>query len=192
VELLARTIPTTAAERASADAVERRPVRRTRQVQRAGDHEERHQPERRVEREDPPPRQVVDRQPADQGPAHRGDDVRCAQQAKVAATLAGAHDLADDGLGADHQPARADALQHAKRDERRRRLRGAAQHGPGHEHPDRDEQHRLAPVPVAELAVERHRRGRRREECGEHGGHEVEPTEVGRHGGQRRRHDRLV
>jgi hypothetical protein len=90
-------------------------------AQPAGQHSRRHHQgddaDRQVDVEHPPPRQVVHEEPANQRPEHAGHPERGAEDALVAAAFAGRHDVPDDGLRADDQPAAAEPLNRAERDQ---------------------------------------------------------------------------
>ena len=145
-----------------------------------------------VDVEDPAPGELVDEEAAEQRPGDRGDGEHGADQAHVAAALPRRDDVGDDRLRADHQAAGADALQGAEGDQLGHRLAEAREHRAGEEDDDRRQEHGLAPVHVAELAVDR-RRDRRGEQVGRHDpGEVVEAAEVADDRRQRGRDDRLV
>ena len=83
----------------------------------ARDDGERDGADREVDVEDPVPGELLDEDAAEQ----RADDARDAEhrteQPLVAAALARRDDVADDRLGADHQPAAAEALDRPERDQ---------------------------------------------------------------------------
>ena len=119
--------------------------------------------DRQVDVEDPAPREVVDEEAAEQRPGDRRDGEHRADQAHVATALPRRDDVGDDRLRADHQAAGADALERAERDQLLHRLAEPGEHRAGEEDQDRGQEDGLAPVHVAELAVDR-RRDRRREQ----------------------------
>ena len=92
----------------------------------------------------------------------------------------------------DHQPARAEPLHAAEESELEHVLREAAEHRAGEEDHDRDLEDPLAPVEVAELAVDRLRDRRREQIRGDDPRVVVEPAEVTDDRRQGDRHDRLV
>ncbi len=149
-------------------------------------------PDRHVHVEDPAPGERVDEEAAEKRPGDRRDAEDGADQPHVAAALARRDDVADDRLRADHQAAGADSLERAERDQLIHRLAEPRQHRPGEEDQDRDEEHGLAPVHVAELAVERRRDGRREQIRGDDPREVVEAAEVADDRRQRGRDDRLV
>ena len=104
---------------------------------------------------------MVDEQPAEQRPGDAGEHEHHLDVALVAAALARLDELGDDRHRERHQPARAEALQGAERDQLAQRLRGPAQRRPGQEHRNRRLEERLAAVEVAHPAPQRHgdRRG---------------------------------
>jgi hypothetical protein len=61
-------------------------------------------------------------QPADQRPQHAGHPEHRAEQPLVATAVGRRNDVADDRLGADHQPSTADPLQRAEGDQLTHRL----------------------------------------------------------------------
>ena len=135
-------------------------VRRV-QMETRADDQHREDADGQVHVEDPAPREVGDEEAAEQGSGHRRDRENGADQAHVAAALAGRDDVRDDRLRADHEPAGADPLQRAEADQLGHRLRQTGEHRAGEEDQDRDEEDGLAPVHVAELAVDRSRDRRR-------------------------------
>ena len=167
-------------------------LRRHVQVQPEDHDEHRDHADRHVHVEDPAPREGLDEEAAEQRAGDAGDREHGADQAHVAAAVARRDDLGDDRLRADHQPARAEALQRAEGDQLAHRLAQARQQRAGQEDQDRGQEDGLAPVHVAELAVQR-RRGRRRQQVGRHDPAQVvQPAEVADDRRQRGRDDRLV
>ncbi len=167
------------------------PVRRVQVEAGAHDHHGKHA-DRHVHVEDPAPRETRDEEPAEQRARHRRNREDGADQAHVAAALARRDDVGDDRLRADHEAAGADPLQRAKADQLVHRLRETREHRAGEEDQDRDEKDGLAPVHVAELAVDRRRDRRGEQVGGDDPGEMVEPAEVADDGRQRNRDDRLV
>ena len=76
-----------------------------------GDRADRH-----VDVEDPAPRELVDKEAAEQRTGDGCDGEHGADQPHVAPALARRDDVGDDRLGADHEAAGADALQGAEAD----------------------------------------------------------------------------
>ena len=142
--------------------------------------------------EDPAPREVVDEEAAEQRSGHRRDREDGADQAHVAAALARRDDVRDDRLRADHEAAGPDPLQRAEADQLGHRLREPGEHRAGEEDQDRHEEDGLAPVHVAELAVDRGRERRGEQVRGDDPGEVVEPAEVADDVRQRDGDDRLV
>ena len=138
-----------------------------RNLEHRADHDQRNDPERQVDVEDPPPGEMVDEEPADQRADHRGDAEHGSHEPGVTAPLPRRHDVADDRLGRDHQRAAAEALDSAKCDQGRHPRRSATEAGPDEEQHERDLQDDLSPVEVAELARDR-RRDRRGEQVRGH------------------------
>ena len=163
-----------------------------RRVERDRDHAQRDDPHRQVDVEDPAPAEVVDEEPAEQRADDRREPEHGAEVALVLAALARRDDVADDGQRDHDQPAGAEPLHGAKADQLPHALREAAERRADEEDHDRGLEDDLAPVEIAELAVERpgNRRGQqvRRDDPGQM----VEPAELADDGRQRRRDDRLV
>ena len=106
-----------AGEEHRAEVVDRVPHVLGGAVERDGDHRERGGPQRQVDVEDPPPREVLDEEAAEQRADHRRDAEDRAEEPLVLATLAGRDDVADHGHRRHDQPAAADALDRAERDQ---------------------------------------------------------------------------
>ena len=135
---------------------------------------------------------MVGEETAEQRTGHAGGAERRAEVSLVAAALAGRHDVRDDRLREHDETARAESLEGTERDQCGERRRDAAQHAAGEEHDDGRLEQPLAPVEVAELAVER-RRDRRREQIRRDDPRQmVEAAEVADDRRQRGRDDRLV
>ena len=119
------------------------------------DHRQREQTDGQVDVEDPAPGDVVDEEPADQWPDHSGDAEDGTEVSLVAAAVARCDDVADRSRRGHHQPAAAETLQRAKRDQRRHVPREPAQHRADQEDNDRRLQYRLASVEITELSIQR-------------------------------------
>ena len=151
----------TAAEQRGAEVVDAvRPVRRV-QMEAGGHDHHRDDADGHVHVEDPAPREMGDEEAAEQRAGHRRDREDRADQAHVATALARRDDVGDDRLRADHEAAGSDSLQGAEADQLGHRLREPREHRAGEEDQDRHEEDGLAPVHVAELAVDRGRDRRR-------------------------------
>ena len=129
---------------------------------------------------------------AEHRPAHRRGREHRGDIALIAAALAWAHDVGDDGLRQRHQPATAEALQAPRDDQRGHARRQRAGDRAGDEQADRDQHHHAPAVDVGELAVERRHRGAGDEIGGHHPGQVAEVAEVLADGGQRGGDDGLV
>ena len=161
-------------------------------VERDRDHREGGRADREVDVEDPAPGEVVDEEAAEQRPDHGRDAEHRAEPALVAPALSGRDEVADDRERRHHQPAAAEPLHRAERDQLAHVLREAAERRADEEDHDRRLQHELAAVEVAELAVERAGDGRR-EQVGGHDPREVlDAAELADDRRQRGRDDRLV
>jgi hypothetical protein len=157
-----------------------------------GGHDQRQGTDRHVEVEDPPPAGVLGEEAAEQRADDGRDGEDSPEQALVLAPLPGLDHVADDRLGADHEPTGPEALQGTEGDQHVERLADPGQGRADEEDDDRRLEELLAPVEVAELAPQRrgHRRGQQvgGDDPGDVGG----AAEVADDGGQRRRHHRLV
>ena len=129
---------------------------------------------------------------ADQRAGDARDAEHRAEQPHVAAAVARRHDVADRRLRAHHQPAAAQPLDRAERDQLGHPLREPAQRRADEEQDQRALQHDLAPVEVAELAVQRRHRRHRQQVGGDHPRQVLEPAELADDRRQRGRDDRLV
>ena len=156
------------------------------------DHRQRSRAERQVDVEDPPPREVVDEEAAEQRPYDDGRAEHAAEQALVAAAVARRYEVADDRHRHDDQAAAAEPLHGAEGDQLRHGLRRPAESGAGQEDHERDLQDAFAAVDVAELAVQRADHGRGEQVGGHDPGEVLQPAQVADDRRQRRRHDRLV
>ena len=112
--------------------------------------------ERHVGEEEPAPARMRDDDAADHRPGDARGGEHGGEVGLEARALARRHELADQRLGEHHQPAAAESLQHARGDELRQRLRGAAGDRADSEHAERREQHLAPPAQVAHAAVHRH------------------------------------
>ena len=158
----------------------------------SGDHGERHDADGHVDVEDPAPGQVVDEHPAEQRPDDAREAEHRAEQAHVTAALARRDDVAHDGLRADHQAARAQALDRAERDQLEHRLAEAGQDRADQEDHDRGLEEDLPAVLVAELAPQRRGYGRGEQVSGDDPSDVRAALEVADDGRQRGRDDGLI
>ena len=158
----------------------------------ARDDDQRDDADRHVDVEDPAPGELLDEDAAEQ----RADDARHAEhraeQALVAAALAGRDDVADDRLGADHQPAAAEALDGAEGDQLDHGVAEPRQDRADQEDHDGGLEEDLPAVLVAELAPQRRRHRRGEQVGGDDPGDVRRAREVGDDRRQRGRDDRLV
>ncbi len=111
-----------------------------------GDHSEGGDPDREVDVEDPPPRQVVDEEPSEQRADHGRDAEHGAEEPLVAAAVTRREDVGDDRHRRHDQPSGAKSLEGAKGDELAHVLGDAAERGTDEEDHDRRLQHDLASV----------------------------------------------
>ncbi len=161
-----------------AEDVQPGPDGRFREFQRDGDDGESDQAEGHVDVEAPAPGEVVREVAAEQGPGHGGEAEGGADQAHVPAALPGWHDVGDDRLHADHEAARADALQGAERDELVHGLCPARERGAGDEDDDGELEDALAAEEVAELAVDGQSDRGRQKVGGDRPGHPVQAVQL--------------
>ena len=117
------------------------------------DDRQRKQADRKVDVEDPAPRQVVDDEAAGERSDHGRDAEDAAEEALIAPALARGDNVTDYGDGRDYQPAAAEALHDAERDELGQVLGHPAQRRAGEEDDNRRLQHDAAAEEIAELAV---------------------------------------
>ena len=132
------------------------------------------------------------KKPPMSGPATDETPNTRAEEPRVAPALARGDDIADRRLCAHHQPAAAESLDGAERDQLGHPLREPAQHRADQEDHERRLEHELAPVEVAELAVQRRHDRHREQVRGDDPADVVEPAELADDRGQRGRDDRLV
>ncbi len=104
---------------------------------------------------------MLDEKTAEQRPDDRREPIDAAEHPLITRAAVGRDEVADRSHRDDHQPAAAEALQRAQRDQLRHVLRDPAERRSREEQRDRDLQHDLAAVQIAELAVERQHDGRR-------------------------------
>ncbi len=161
-------------------------------VQRRLQDGERDHADREVDEEDPAPGQRRGEEAAEQRADHAGQPEHGTEEALVAAALARRHDVADRRHRAHHQAAAAEPLERPEQDQLGHALRDPTQRRAGQEHDQRELEHDLAAVQVAELAVDRRDRGLREQIGGDHPGDVVESAEVADDRRQRGRDDRLV
>ena len=179
-------------EQRGAAIVERGAAARAGARERPADDQDRQNAERQVDVEDPAPAQMLDEIAADQRPEHGRDAEHAADQTLIPAALARRDDVADHRHRRDHQPAAAEPLHGAERDQLAHRAAEAAQRRADEKQHDRRLQHDLAAEQIAELAVER-RHDRRREQIGRDDPRQMrQPAELADDRRQRRRNDRLV
>ena len=148
------------------------PVDRTIGVWRAArhrhrDHRKRERADGKVDVEDPPPRRVVDDEPAHRRPDDRGRAEYGSDQALVAAPVTRGHHHADDGDRKWNQSSGAEPLHCTEDHELRHVLGNSAERRAGEEHDDRKQHQALPAVDVAELPVEGDRDGAREHVRGE-------------------------
>ena len=163
-----------------------------RRLEHDGDDRQRGGADGQVDVEDPAPREVLDEVAAEQRPDDRRDAEDRAEEALVAAAIAWRDDVADRRHRGHDQPAAAQALQGAEGDQLAHVLRHAAQGGADQEQHDRDLQHELAAVQVAELAVDRRGDRGRQQVRRDHPRQVLDAAEVADDRRQRRGDDRLV
>ncbi|MNN25758.1 hypothetical protein D3C81_1392450 [compost metagenome] len=161
-------------------------------AQRAPHGHQREQRQRQVDPEDPAPRQEVRQVAADHRAGHAGHGPHPADITLVAAALAQRHHVGNGRLRHRQQPAAAEALQDAREDQLRHRLRQRAGGGSQQEQHDGEGQHRPPAEQIGQLAVDRRGDGRCHQVGGDHPRHVVEAIELQRDLGQHHGNDRLL
>src|SRR5215211_54181 len=119
------------------------------------DEDERRDAERQVHVEEPPPGEVVGNPTTDQRSRDGGDTEDGSYVAYVPAALAGAYDIADDGLRERHDGAHPEALHGAGGDQPPEALRRPCQNGAQHEDDDPRYVETAPTVDVGEFADNR-------------------------------------
>ena len=161
-------------------------------MERRGDNEERDRPDRQVDVEDPAPREVVDEEATKQRADDRCESEDATEDALIATTVAWRDDVANGRDRGDDQPTRTKPLNRPVGDQRRHRVGEATQRRTAEKDDDRNLEHELAAVEVAEFAVDR-ARNRRGEQVGRDDPREVlETAEVSDDRRQGGGDDRLV
>ncbi len=107
------------------------------------------------------PGELVDEHAAEQRTDHARHAEHSPEQPLVAATLAGRHDVADNRLGSNHQPAAPETLNGPEGDQFGHRVTEPRKRRTAQEDDDRRLEEDLPPVLVAELPPQRSRHGRR-------------------------------
>ena len=161
-------------------------------LQRAVGHPQRDEAKRQVDPEDHGPVHVVGQHAAQ----HRAGDARHHEHdrgvALVARPLPRRDHVADDGVGERQDAAAADALQRARRDQRRHVGRERAGDRADQEDDDGEKHHAPPAVDVGQLAEQRRHRGVGEQIRGHHPGQVLDVAERAPDGRQRRRHDGLL
>src|SRR5215208_5924315 len=116
------------------------------------DEDERRDAERQVHVEEPPPGEVVGDPTTDQRSRDRGDPEDGSYVAYVPSALAGAYDVADNGLGEGHDGAHPEALHGAGGDEPPEARCRTGENGPHHEYRYPCDVEAAPTVDVGELA----------------------------------------
>jgi hypothetical protein len=158
----------------------------------AADHNERDQPDRQVDVEDPVPADGVRDDATEGRPHERGQPEHRAEETLVLAALGRREEVSDDGQGDGEKGARADPLDAAEQDQLPHCLAQPGERRPGQEYHDAEDEHRLAAVVVGELAVERDGDGRREEVDRDNPGVQIVALEVRHDARQGRADHRLI
>ena len=161
-------------------------------LEHVGGHAERGEAERQIDPEDERPVEMLGQKAAEHRPADRGGREHRADIALVAAALARANDVGDDGLRQHHQPAAARPLQRAAEHQGDHARRQRADQRAGDEDDDGDQHHHPPAVNVGQLAVERRHRGGGEQIGGDHPGQVAQIGKVPADGRQRGGDDGLV
>lgn len=158
----------------------------------ADEEHQRDHPEREVDGEHEPPRQVLGEDPTEDRSAdarHQEDDARVADELRE---VAGGHEVAQDRERQRHEPTGSHSLDRTEHHELGHGLRGAAEDRAEEERHQRHDEDPLAPVEVAQLPVERGRDHGHQQVRGREPGQIGQPVQVTDDRGQRGRHDRRV
>ncbi len=123
-------------------------------------HQQRKQPQRKVDVENPAPGGVLHDKPADQRPDYRRQTEHAAKQPLIAATLSRWNDIRDRGHADHHQATTAQPLQGAHQHQLGHILCQSAKYGTGQKQHDRNLQDDFTAKQIAKFAVQRHRDGR--------------------------------
>src|SRR6266851_2005109 len=153
---------------------------------------ERGNPQGQIDPEHPAPGEIVDEEAAEDRAAHARGCPHAAQVALVTAALARGNDVGDDRLRHADEAAPAQPLQRPGGDELRHVLGDTAQHRRGDENDDGDLQQGAAAIEIAQFAIDRRRRGRGQEICGDDPRQVLEAVELAGDRGQRRSDDALI
>ncbi len=148
--------------------------------------------EGQVDEEEPAPARVVDDEAADHRAADAGEREDDREPALVASTQPRRHDFTDERLRERHEPAAAEALDDACRDQRRERRRCAAGQRAEREDDDGAREDTAAAEAVAEPAIERNHDHRREQIADRQPRGVAQATELAADHRRRRRQQRLV
>ncbi|OIQ69549.1 hypothetical protein GALL_488470 [mine drainage metagenome] len=148
--------------------------------------------QRQIGGEQPAPAPATDDQPAEHRAGDAGEHEHHAEPGLEARTLAWRHDLADQRLAHHHQPAAAQALQHARADQPPHAAGRGARQRAQREQRQRGEQRVAAAVAVAQPTVQRRHDGRRQQVTDRDPGAVAQIAEFARDRRSRRRQQRLV
>ncbi len=148
--------------------------------------------DRDVDVEDPVPAHVVGEQPAEGGSDDERDTEDRTEQALVAPSFGRCVQVTNDRERDREERSRAKSLDASEQDQHAHVLRQAGQRRADQEDGHPDHHHRLAPVQVGQLAVERHRDGGRQEVDRDDPGVILVTAQIGHDPGQRRSDDGLV
>ena len=117
------------------------------------------QPDRNVDEEDPVPADVVRQDAAEEGSDKEGDAEDGTEETLVFASLGRSEEISDDCQRDREEGAGTEALDATEQDQLLHGLAEAGQNRSDQEQHDSDEQHRLAPEVVGQLAIDRDRGG---------------------------------
>src|SRR5437870_3136177 len=157
--------------------------------ERGGDQRHRDRPERQVDVEHPPPRDVVGEHAAEPG-AHQGGDAPDARDPPLQLRAAlEPEELADDRVAERHQRPGAEPLHHPEHDQLRHALRGPRERRAPEERREPDQEDRPAAVEIREPPPERHRDRLREQEAREDPRVDLDPAEASHDRRHRRRDD---
>ena len=155
-------------------------------------YQQRKQPQRQVDVENPAPGGVLDDKPADQRPDDRRQAKHAAKQPLIAPAIGWRDHVRDGGHADHHQAAAAQPLQGAHQHQLGHVLRQPAQRGAHEEQHNGDLQDNFATKQIAEFTVQRHHDGGA-EDIGRHyPGELIQAAQLTDNGRQRGRDDGLI
>src|SRR5579872_689977 len=154
--------------------------------------DERQEPERQIDPEHEAPAQPLDEKPARHRPADTGDRPDTAEISLIPAALPGRDDIGDDRLRHADEPAAAQPLKGARRDELKEILRQRGEDRGRHENHDRDLEKAPPAIEIAQFAIEGGGGGGSQEIGGHDPGKVLRAAKLPHHGRQGGRDNGLI